>query len=273
VGEYVGETSRTAWERQKEHKEGLRRKDEKGALWKHCENEHEGETQAFSMEVLRKFKGSLARQVSEAVEIMSSKADCLMNSKGEYGGVRLPRIVIEMGDKVREDEWPGGRENEDERRGMMRRKIVVGGKRGENEGGEGREMKRMRRGSVWEGGRSNQNDEKADGVGLGGGVEDEGENGSDGGGNGEEDDGAEPHQDDENEERVSEEWGESASDEKVEGDEQEEVSMMMCRERWGQEDEEREEEKVKQEEMRLEKEMEDTKRLKADRQHLFPVHI
>ena len=102
--EYTGETSRTAYLRGREHWEGLESQKEKNALWKHCVEKHGGTKVNFSMKVLRSHKTPLSRQVHESVEIDSSKADIVMNSKGEWNGSRIPRIIIEVGEELQEDE-------------------------------------------------------------------------------------------------------------------------------------------------------------------------
>ena len=102
--EYTGESSRTSYLRGREHMEGLRNEKEDNALWKHCMTEHGGEKVKFGMKVLRSHRSPLTRQIQESIEIEHSKADIVMNSKGEWNGSRIPRIVIEVGDKIQEEE-------------------------------------------------------------------------------------------------------------------------------------------------------------------------
>ena len=45
----------------------------------------------------------------EGVEIDSSKADILLNSKGEWNGSKLPKIVMETGEDINEDSFACGR--------------------------------------------------------------------------------------------------------------------------------------------------------------------
>ena len=56
------------------------------------------------MKIEKVHRTPLVRQVSEGVEIARCKADVVMNSKGEWNGSKLPRMVIERGDKVELDE-------------------------------------------------------------------------------------------------------------------------------------------------------------------------
>ena len=80
--EYTGESSRTAYLRGREHLEGLESQDDDNALWKHCALQHDGRKVKFMMKVLRSHKSPLTRQIHESVEIDSSTANIVMNSKG-----------------------------------------------------------------------------------------------------------------------------------------------------------------------------------------------
>ena len=102
--EYTGESSRTGYLRGREHLEGLEKESDKNALWKHCELHHEGVKTQFDMKILRSHRTPLTRQIHEGVEIDNSKARILMNSKGEWNGSRIPRIVIEVGEEIQEEE-------------------------------------------------------------------------------------------------------------------------------------------------------------------------
>ena len=97
---YFGETSRTPYLRGQEHLAGLRRGEEDNALWKHCCEHHQGERVKFSMKVGRKHRTPLTRQLEEAVAIETKKVDILLNSKSEFHGSRIPRVRIEVGDKI-----------------------------------------------------------------------------------------------------------------------------------------------------------------------------
>ena len=72
-------------------------------------DEHRGEDKGdeiFSMKMEKSFKKPLARQVREGVEIEMSKAT-LLNSKSECNNSKIPRIVIEEGEKLTEDRESG----------------------------------------------------------------------------------------------------------------------------------------------------------------------
>ena len=54
------------------------------------------------MKMEKGFKKPLARQIREGVEIEMSN-ETLMNSKSEWNSARIPRIVIEEGERQTED--------------------------------------------------------------------------------------------------------------------------------------------------------------------------
>ena len=87
------------------HLKGCTEQNEENALWKHLEGEHRGENKGneiFSMRVEKGFKKALARQISEGVAIEMSEG-ILLNSKSEWNNSRIVRIIIEEGDKQKED--------------------------------------------------------------------------------------------------------------------------------------------------------------------------
>ena len=112
---YWGEAGRDGFVRGGEHLKGCAEKCEDNALWKHLSGEHRGEekgSEIFSMKIERGYKKALARQISEGVEIEMS-GGTLLNSKSEWRNSRIPRIVIEEGEKQREDRENGlGRKRE-----------------------------------------------------------------------------------------------------------------------------------------------------------------
>ena len=46
----------------------------------------------------------MSRQIEEGIEILKSSAGIIMNAKGEWNGSKLPRLLVERGDKVEEDD-------------------------------------------------------------------------------------------------------------------------------------------------------------------------
>ena len=132
VTEYEGETGRNGYTRGIEHLAAMRLEDDENALWKHCQIDHDGRTAEFSMTVLRSHRTPLVRQVNEAVRIVISKAECIMNSKSEWHQAPLVRIIPVSG--LQEDQGAG--------RGSLQQGGERGGRRG---GSRGRGGDRARR--------------------------------------------------------------------------------------------------------------------------------
>ena len=75
---YVGETSRSAYTRGKEHEKSLSNKEERSALWKHCKEKHNNEMQRFQMSVTGLYRNdAMLRQISEGVRIEKVPGDSL----------------------------------------------------------------------------------------------------------------------------------------------------------------------------------------------------
>ena len=103
---FLGESSRTIYERSKEHWGALRSKAESSHMWKHQLEEHNGEEPKFYMRVVDHFRTALSRQVAEAVRIRRrGGAGSILNSKAEFNRCRIPRLVVEEQDtKLLEEE-------------------------------------------------------------------------------------------------------------------------------------------------------------------------
>ena len=54
------------------------------------------------MKVIRSFRTALERTVAQAVTIFSNDYDEILNSKSEWGYPRIPRLMVEVGDKIQE---------------------------------------------------------------------------------------------------------------------------------------------------------------------------
>ena len=67
------------------------------------------------MTIVRRYKTLLYRQVGESVKINYNKSDIIMNSKGEFNGSKLPRIVIEIGEDVETEDYRNGMKEHKER--------------------------------------------------------------------------------------------------------------------------------------------------------------
>ena len=105
--EYYGESARTTYLRGREHLKGQEKGAEDNPLNKHDHLHHQGVRGTYSMKVLRRHNAPLGRQIHEATEIELSKANVIMNSKGEFNGARVPRVTIEVGGKVLTGEYRG----------------------------------------------------------------------------------------------------------------------------------------------------------------------
>ena len=97
-GIYVGETSRSIYERTSEHHEKARSMDEGSFMVKHWFTSHpeEEEQPGFRFRVVGKFKDCLTRQLKEAVRMGHRPGN--LNSKGEWGSCNIPRLIIEKED-------------------------------------------------------------------------------------------------------------------------------------------------------------------------------
>ena len=92
---YVGETSRTIFERAGEHWAGVRSKCDKNHMVKHQTMEHGSLEPNFTMKVVKFFRTPLARQVAEAVRIRRRGGEgAILNSKGEFSRCIIPRLKI-----------------------------------------------------------------------------------------------------------------------------------------------------------------------------------
>ena len=99
-GMYVGESSRSIYERAGEHETDMKKRSEESHQVKHWLSSHEDllAPQKFSFKIVRTFKDPLTRQISEAVRI-DLKGEGILNSKAEYSRCRIPRLRVDM------EEW------------------------------------------------------------------------------------------------------------------------------------------------------------------------
>ena len=92
---YVGETSRSAFERGGEHWRDWVKKQPDSHILKHQELAHPDQEQPnFEFRIKGSFRSALERQVTEAVLIRRAGAAAL-NSKGVYNRCSLPRLAVE----------------------------------------------------------------------------------------------------------------------------------------------------------------------------------
>ena len=115
---YIGETSRSSYERGREHIKDVEQLNTGSHILKHIVEVHEGVDPArieFRMKAVKYHQSAFERQIYESVKIQSiRKSNILLNSKSEYNRCALPRISLKLGEnefKARKDE-----EEEDKKR-------------------------------------------------------------------------------------------------------------------------------------------------------------
>ena len=106
VPRYVGESSRSAYERGFEHLNNLTSLSNKSHMLRHIVEEHPGEKfedVKWGMFILKYLRTAFERQIEEAVHIQQGVDEgVLLNSKAEYIQSSLPRLVTRMGDREAE---------------------------------------------------------------------------------------------------------------------------------------------------------------------------
>jgi hypothetical protein len=100
---YVGESSRSLFERSKEHWSDFRRRTTDSHILKHWNNYHGAEgSPKFKFKPVRFFRDALSRQVAEAIRIQMRGVT--LNSKGSYNRCSIARLVLEERDNQQEDQ-------------------------------------------------------------------------------------------------------------------------------------------------------------------------
>ena len=79
-----------------DHLEALRVGNESYAVVKHWLSDHMGEKPNFKFEVHSSFRTSLDRQITEAILINEEDNNARLNSKAEWGGNRVRRLMIDL---------------------------------------------------------------------------------------------------------------------------------------------------------------------------------
>ena len=104
---YIGETSRSAYERGHEHLKDLEFRRTKSHFLRHAVEIHPDvppEKLDFRMKVLTTHKSAFERQIREAVMIDLENGPNLLNSKIEYSRCLLPKMSIKLGNKQSEED-------------------------------------------------------------------------------------------------------------------------------------------------------------------------
>ena len=127
---YIGESSRSAYERGFEHLEKLTSLNSKSQMLRHVVDKHEKENVEnvqWGMTVLKYMKSAFERQIEEAVTIeRKAKEGEILNSKCEYNQTTLPRLITRIGDREAEmKEWEKEIRKEKEYEERMEEKIRI----------------------------------------------------------------------------------------------------------------------------------------------------
>ena len=100
TGVYVGETSRSIFERAGEHRRDAAAGQDDSHKMKHWKVTHPElqDPPKFIIRVVASFQDAMSRQLSESVRI-DLRGENVLNSKSEYSRCKVPRLLIKR------DEW------------------------------------------------------------------------------------------------------------------------------------------------------------------------
>ena len=104
---YIGESSRSVYERSLEHLSDLKYSRVRSHMLKHCILKHRNMDPSsiqFGVKVISNHKSAFERQIKEAVLINRNSGPFLLNSKSEYSRCTIPRIVMKMGSTEAEED-------------------------------------------------------------------------------------------------------------------------------------------------------------------------
>ena len=92
---YIGETSRSAYTRGKEHLRTLEQREQSSVMWRHSCEKHDGNVPGFTMNVTGMFHSdAMLRQISKSIQMNKVQQDQLINMKSEWSYFRIPRAVV-----------------------------------------------------------------------------------------------------------------------------------------------------------------------------------
>ena len=99
---YIGETSRSGYERLREHYKDLENISPRSHMLKHYIEKHKEikvEEMKFSVKILKSYRSAFERQIGESVYINHNlkQGTYLLNSKNEYNRCIIPRLEIDLG--------------------------------------------------------------------------------------------------------------------------------------------------------------------------------
>ena len=102
VYKYIGETSRSSYERGIEHLDKMATLSSQSMLLRHILDQHQGEEITdvkWGMKVIEFKKSAFERQIKEAVLIQKeAKNHTILNSKSEWNQSAIPRLATRLGD-------------------------------------------------------------------------------------------------------------------------------------------------------------------------------
>ena len=91
---YVGESSRSIFERAGEHWKSYEKRNTDSHIWKHHLIHHGGEGEPeMRFKIVGNYRTALSRQIAEAIRIRK-RGTSVLNSKGEYDRCRIHRLTI-----------------------------------------------------------------------------------------------------------------------------------------------------------------------------------
>ena len=146
VYRYIGETSRSIYERGVEHKKDLEHRRPRSHLLRHCVEEHEEEEAdeiEFGMRIVSSHRTAFERQLAEAVMIERYNGPYLLNSKLEYSRCNIPKLQLKLGDT--EDKPDPMKEKEKSAKEKIKMKYKQENKREKEDENEERKRNSKRR--------------------------------------------------------------------------------------------------------------------------------
>ena len=105
---YIGETSRSSYERLGEHVKARENVSTTSHMLKHMLDMHEGkemENVEFRAKVMKHARTAYERQIFESVSIQSNREKhYMLNSKAEFNRCAIPRFMLKLGEREMKEE-------------------------------------------------------------------------------------------------------------------------------------------------------------------------
>ena len=98
---YIGESSRSAFERGLEHQRDLEELKIDSHMLKHYFDKHADEKvedMKFGMKIIKEARTTFERQIAESVEIQNARNHHILNSKSEFNRCAPPRLSAKVGE-------------------------------------------------------------------------------------------------------------------------------------------------------------------------------